>query len=252
MIRAKYEAYAEAPEEERQDQYIYLWERMKAVRQDLTVQRIRNEFTVEVYEMHSRICLEFDDQTEFNQCQAQLTVLYEEGLGTAAGQREFTSYNILYNVGKGALNNVADLMRDLTKEDYDDEFIAFALGVRAATAIGNFVGFFRLYANAPGHAAYVMDTFVDSVRLDALKVLLKGYAPTVPAVWVGPVLGYETVEEGVNFLEDHGCVIKNDTEATVDCKASRAALVDYSISQRLEEERKDAQRKAEIIPISFS
>jgi len=38
----------------------------------------------------------------------------------------------------------------------------------------------------------------------------------------------------------------------VDCKASRAALVDYSISQRLEEERKDAQRKAEIIPISFS
>jgi hypothetical protein len=101
-----------------------MWERMKAVRQDLTVQRIRNAFTVEVYEMHARICLEFDDRVEFQQCQAQLTQLYEEGLGTAEGKREFAAYNILYNVGMGAHNNVADLMLALTAEDKMNELYA--------------------------------------------------------------------------------------------------------------------------------
>ena len=102
----------------------------RSVRQDITVQRIRNTFTVEVYEMHARICLEYGDMTEFNQCQAQLTQLYEEGLGTAEAEREFIAYNILYNVGKGAANNVNDLMLPLTKEFVDDDkFITFALQV---------------------------------------------------------------------------------------------------------------------------
>ena len=97
------------------------------------MQRIRNTFTVEVYEMHARICLEYGDMTEFNQCQAQLTQLYEEGLGTAEAEREFIAYNILYNVGKGAANNVNDLMLPLTKEFVDDDkFITFALQVQFA------------------------------------------------------------------------------------------------------------------------
>ena len=261
MVRAKYDSYGE---ERGQEQYIYLWEQMKSVRQDLTVQRIRNAFTVEVYEMHARICLEFDDQVEFNQCQAQLAQLYGDGLGTKQAQREFTSYNVLFNVGKGATNNVSDLMLAMTFEDHADAFISFALAVRAAEALGDYTTLFRLYNQAPGHSSYVMDTFVDRYRLASVKVILKAYAPTVPASYVSANLGFESLDECVFFLEDHGCVIVEKAEGgdgataegegigpplppikMVDCKASRAALVDHSIAARQEEERKQAERKAE-------
>lgn len=151
--------------------YSYICDQFKSMRQDLTVQHLKNEFTVSVYEIHARIALEKGDIGEYNQCQTQLRSLYM--LGLKGNPIEFKAYRILYFIHTANRTGLNDAMADLTAAEKTERPIKHALDVRSALALGNYHRFFQLYMDTPNMGAYLMDMFIVRERLAALCNICK-------------------------------------------------------------------------------
>ena len=151
----------------KENNYSYICDQFKSLRQDLTVQHITTDFTVDVYEIHARIALEKGDLSEYNQCQTQLRWLHSQGLG--GHPAEFKAYRILYFIHTCNRTDMNDVLADLTLEEKKDPAVKHALETRSALALGNYHRFFQLYLNTPHMGAYLMDMFVARERLAALS-----------------------------------------------------------------------------------
>jgi len=151
--------------------YSYACDQMKSLRQDLTVQHIKNQFTVKVYELHARIALEMADLGEYNQCQTQLRALYKSNMG--GNPEEFVAYRILYFIYTSNRTGVNDVLADLTTADKQKPAVRHALQVRSALVSGNYHKFFRLYEDAPFMGPYLLDMFIHRERLAAMAAICK-------------------------------------------------------------------------------
>ncbi|KAH0544299.1 hypothetical protein FGG08_001562 [Glutinoglossum americanum] len=185
----------------KENNYSYICDQFKSLRQDLTVQHIKNEFTVTVYEIHARIALEKGDIGEYNQCQTQLRVLYSQNLG--GHPMEFKAYRILYFIHTCNRTDMNDILADLTPAEKMDPAVKHALDVRSALALGNYHRFFRLYLDTPNMGAYLMDMFIVRERLYALANICRAYKPDVNIRFITEELGFESDGQCVQFLIDN-------------------------------------------------
>jgi hypothetical protein len=153
--------------------YGYICDQFKSLRQDLTVQHIKNSFTVDVYELHARIALEKGDMGEYNQCQTQLRGLYALNLG--GHPEEFLAYRILYFIHTKNNAGLNEVLADLTPADKKQPSVKHALDTRSAVALKNYHRLFRLYLDPPNMGAYLMDMFIGRERIGALSTICKAY-----------------------------------------------------------------------------
>jgi hypothetical protein len=237
----------------RDEDFEWANEQLKSVRQDLTVQRLRNPFVLEVYETHARILLEEGDLNEFNQCQTVIRCLVEgsmdlseQSVGNGMVSKdvqedcaplqqskeiadEFRGYAIMYALVR---NSWSQLKIELARvKTFNVEGIRetessamHALQVVKAVE-DNDRTFFRLYESAPHLSAYLMDFLVKRVRDSAYGRIVAAYRPTISIEHIRDALHLNDLEETRRFLRQHGAVFvkeKGEPPFWIDCKASQA------------------------------
>ncbi|KAJ2454419.1 hypothetical protein EV183_001545 [Coemansia sp. RSA 2336] len=203
--------------------YTYICDQFKSMRQDLTVQRITNSFTVEVYETHARIALETNDLGEYNQCQTQLKHLY--AMGIAGHAMEFLAYRLLYLVytrNKGDMNAA---LAEMTPDEKQNPAVKHALSVRSAMALGNYYRFFKLYLCAPNMGGYLIDKFIDRERCAALQRMCKAFRPQLGVATISNNLAFASLKECRKFLEGLKITVADDERLSVDMKLAYPHVV---------------------------
>ncbi|KAI7834363.1 SAC3/GANP/Nin1/mts3/eIF-3 p25 family-domain-containing protein [Kickxella alabastrina] len=172
----------------------YICDQLKSMRQDLTVQRITNEFTVEVYELHARIALETND------------------LGTVRDGSERPCY--------GA--DIIAALKAMAPEEKRDPAVRHALNVRAAMATGNYHTYFQLYLSAPNMGGYLMDNFADRERCIALQKMCKAFRFKLSLSAITSEFAFDDEEACVKFLTGLNITATHEGEhlATIDMKAA--------------------------------
>jgi len=201
--------------------YNWICSQFKSLRQDLTIQRIKNEFTVQVYEQHARMALESGDLVEYNQCQAALKGLYE--LGIPGRVEEFTAYRILmllHGLNRSELNLYVG---QLTPRQKATSTVQHALSVSRAISMGNYHSLLLLYDNAPNMGVYIMDHFIARERFKALMTITKAYH-TIPLAFLKSELAFEALDDARVFLEKHNVGSftnpnEPDNVKNLDCRA---------------------------------
>ncbi|KRZ95672.1 Leukocyte receptor cluster member 8 -like protein [Trichinella sp. T8] len=190
-------------------------DQLKSIRQDLTVQNIKNEFSIEVYETHARIALEKGDKEEFNQCQSQLKELYLQNSGSP-NELEFLAYRMLFFIFTESKFEVSRVYSSLTKRQKLDECVQFACKFFEAWLDENYHALFKLYlSNPPKMCSYVVEFFVARERKLALKKMLKAFRPYLQICHLTSVLGFSSEESCIAFLKKLKLPVEN---STVNCR----------------------------------
>lgn len=195
--------------------YCFMFDRIRAIRQDLVIQGITGKIAVEIFEKTCRFHIlsgyklcetpidVFDSKINndhTSECLKRLLGLYDEEIVSACNSRpEFESYYLLYNLGSfDAVSRAVTLPTEVNQ----NWLFQLALAISRAAIMKNFVKFFRLVKRLPYLACCALHKHFNQIRFDALAAINKAYYnrnASFPLLLLVQMLDFNDVQEAKDF-----------------------------------------------------
>jgi hypothetical protein len=182
-----------------QPDYGWAGEQLQSIRQDLTVQHVRDALAVDTYETHARVALEMGDMPQFTQCLSVLRSLHAACPG-AGSPPEFAAYRLLFAAAVGTDALAAELRR-LSDDELRHQWVRHAMAAAAAMHRGDAATFGHMFDNAPRMSPYLMDALLPRVRAKGLVAALTAYRPGCPLSCLARQLGFTDVGQQQALLD---------------------------------------------------
>lgn len=205
--------------------YNYLWNRTRAIRNDLMQQQLIDAVAVVIMERCTRfhiyaavrLCQEppdlFDAKMNTEHLTKSLQTLKElyHDLGEKGEyfdtEAEFRAYEMLLNLNHG--ETIVTQYSQYREEVQKSSHVQFALRVVLALTTNNYVKFYKLIRGATYLQGCLLHRYFRQVRSKALNTLIRAYIPTkttqtVPLQTIIKTLGFEDESDAVTFLRCHG------------------------------------------------
>lgn len=205
----------------RENDYRFIEEQFRSIRQDMTVQGIRNAFTIEVYETNARVALENSDLGQFNQCQTQLRELHKSlGVPLEGSHREeFLCYRVLYLSLMNMRHDLLKLSGELSNEEKQLPGVKFADAFRRSLIEGNLHRALKLAAKGPFLSSTFINIFLGRLRMTYLVLICRAHY-TAGVAFLKSELSFQTESECIKFLSDNKAIWTNAQRQSVDCRKS--------------------------------
>ena len=222
--------------------YDFLWDRTRAIRKDITQQRLCDMNTVLILETITRFHIysayimagasvgSFEQKYNNENLEKSLTSLrhlYDDLSAcseTCSNEAEFRMYHILLNLNSG------QVMREVSKYPsaiLGSQYVRYALSCYNAYNSKNFVRFFKLFKQGSLLACCIIYRYIDNVRQKGLVSIINSH--TIPSR--GPAnttacvdypvsklmrfCAFESSEEAVNFVKNMKVEVSPNMEVLI-------------------------------------
>lgn len=155
--------------------YEYISEQLRSIRQDLSVQHIEDPFTVEVYETHTKLAILNKDWSNANQSMVQLEIYYAKKLGIFQNICEFWKYRIIYLFGVEDIDGLCSFVPKIDNNVLQSRDVQFAIYLWEISQSGEWMKYFSIMKKADPYVASVMSLKAQNLRVTALSCICRGF-----------------------------------------------------------------------------